>query len=241
MALSLFKSKDPATLAKPALSALRAELTLSTDLRSQMDKPNARLRICQEDVHRADALGAQVTAARTALDQAAADARYSDQPMPDQSEAKRQLKELEGQFARLDEIARIARLVTPQLQADAAAVGQKIAALKPKLDWLLCEALVEEAISHRAEYTAAMENMRAAAHKVFAAFEAATAVSRACGFGEYYGSAGLYGELHFPIPVHPAYQNNLTAEAAQAIRHADVNAVQQEAEALITRLLNPET
>jgi hypothetical protein len=240
MALSLFKTKDPAILARPALAALRTELDASTEILDRLNKQNARLKIIQEDILRAGALGAQVTAARAAIDKAAADARYSDQPMPDQSEAKRALKELEGQLAPLHEIARVAELVVPQLQADAGALGQKRAALNPKLDRLLCDALIEEAISHREEYTAAMDHMRAAAHKVFAAFEAAATVSRACGYGEFYGGAGLYSELHFPIPLHPAYQSSLTPDGAVAIKHADVNAVQQEAEALITRLLNPE-
>jgi hypothetical protein len=238
MALSLFRSKDVAVPARPALTALRAHLAISTSIAKQIEHLNTRLTSVHRDVRIADDLGARVLAARANIDTQMANARYSDARPPDLTDAKRQLSILEQEFVPAAESARIARLVMPQLQADVAALAKKRASMQPTTDRLLWDACVETAVLLQPAYQSAVDNMRNTAHSVFAALTAADTVSQSRGFGKFFGGE-LYSELFIPRPSHPAYCDpSLTPEAAQQIRIADAEAIHSEAEALITSLLN---
>lgn len=255
MALSsLFRRSDdanepaPPAAARPALQALHEHLGVISDLTRQIEGVNARLQLVRADIRNHEQAKAKVQAARAALDQLLANARYAarsptldPEAPPDVEQSRLFVADLEAHVAPLAETARVASLVVPRLQKDAVALREKRAGMKPETDRLLHAACVEEGAQLAAEYSAAMEHMRSTAHKVFAAFGAADTIAKSRGYGTFFGS-GDYADLHLPLPKHPAYQvNPLMPEAAQAAWAADVNAVLHlEAEQLINRLLNGE-
>jgi hypothetical protein len=238
MALSLFKTKEPESTVGPALTALHAHLDVDTGIVKQVATLTARMRSVDDDERRVNDLLARKQALQTAMDTAMADARYSEQPAPDQSADHRKLTDFDNQIRALSSIARAGSIARTKLQADINVLLKKRADLKPQTDRLLWEAAKEEAVAHLSEYQAASERLRAVAHRVFAAFCAADTISRARGFGEFYGS-GLYSDLRIPMPNHPAYQPNaLGPEAALRAQSEDAALVVRKAEDLINRLLN---
>jgi hypothetical protein len=240
MAISLFRKPAEQSTARPALAALQAQLDVTRSIAKQIDHFNTRLSAAHNEVRAADELGARVLAAREAIDTQLADAKYSDAKPPDMSDVKRRLKELEDQFVTVNESARLSKLVIQKLQSDLASLSHRKASLKPETDRLLWDACIEAAVVLQPEYQAAADILRNTAHKVFAALTAADAIAKSRGYGAFHGGE-MYGDLFVPLPLHPAYRNpNLTPEAAQAIRFADIDAINQEAEALIASLLNGE-
>lgn len=240
--MSLLSFKKPAAEAnpRPARAALQEHLSITASIAKQIDQLNTRLSAAHSEVRAADELEARVRAAREAIDTQLADAKYSDAKPPDISDAKKRLKDLEDQFASVSESARLSKLVIQKLQSDLASLSHRKASLKPETDRLLWDTCIEAAVVLQPEYQAAADTLRNTAHKVFAALTAADAVAKSRGYGAFHGGE-MYGDLFIPQPLHPAYRNpSLTPEAAQAIRFADIDAINQEAETLIAGLLNGE-
>jgi hypothetical protein len=240
--MSLLSFKKPAAEfnPRPALAALQEHLSITKGIAKQIDQLNTRLSAAHSEVRDADELGARVLAARETIDTQMANAKYNDQKPPDMTDARRRLRELEDQFISVNESARLSKLVIQKLQSDLASLSHRKASLKPETDRLLWDACIEAAVVLQPEYQAAADIIRNTAHRVFAALTAADAVAKSRGYGAFHGGE-MYGDLFIPLPLHPAYRNpSLTPEAAQAIRFADIDAINQEAEVLIAGLLNGE-
>ena len=240
MALNLFKRSHATVADKPALAALRAHLATLADITDRRATLGERISGINRDVQRAESISADITRLQEQIDGVVADAHYNHQAEPALTDERKRLADLENQLKQASDVARRGMTILPRLQNDSAKLQAERDGLKPATDRLLWEAAREEGASYRDEYLDAMAVMRGAAHKVFAAFTAADAISKSRNFGEFCGS-GLYAEMFLPLPLHPAYINpSLTPEAAQQIRIADIGAVSEEAEALIERLLNLE-
>jgi hypothetical protein len=238
MALSLFKKSEPVSPVAPALAALHAHLDVDQGIVHEIERINARLRIINDDINAAASMSAAIRSKRESIDARLADARYSDAPAPDVTADRQALAQLEKQFERVAELARVGQVVKPKLQADIEALTAKRTELRPTSNRLLYEAALEEGASHAAEYLAAREAMRRLAHKAFAPFVAAEGISKTCAFGGFF-DAVLFHDLFIPLPNHPAYRTEtVLPEAAKRARYDDGQLLEREAGELVERLLN---
>ena len=238
MALLLFKSKE--LIVGPARAALNTHLAVLNDINDQRAKLSERIISVNRDVQDAEDINARIAAVQSTIDAAIADAAYHRTPEPPLTNERKQLAELEQRLKFASKLARRGTTILPRLRADSESLLAQRDGMKSTTDRLLWDACVEEGTRRRDEYLTAIDNVRAAAHKTFAAFTAADTIAKARGFGIFYGS-GLYADMYLPLPLHPAYTNpSLTPEAAQQIRQADIGAVHTDAEAFINQLLSGE-
>lgn len=247
MALSIFKKHEPvSTTAGPARTTLSDHLHEIRQLQSERAAISARDGVALREVQTSLEAALPAQRLRAEIDRVRADALYDDTPPPDTSALERQLADAEQLHAATDATARAAIAVRARYAADAAKINSEIIKLAQATPRLLYSALVEEIEELRSKFEEAEIAMRTVHLKAFIAARAADRLAAAEKFGTFEGSAGYYDlQISRPATLSPVYsdafERGRAIEAVHAKARADGVAIEKAADALIDRLLNPES